>query len=687
MKRLVFLCSLAVFLSFTAVAQHQVLFPAPQHLQYGDGALPLSSLSVYISKNGSPDILFALKELKAVIEQVTGKKMAAATSGSSASVQYTVKSAGQELPGANEKDPAREFYRIKIRTASIRIEANTSAGLYYAVQTIRQLIEGSASQAKLPVLNLEDQPALPYRGVMMDFAHGGLITTDEIKRQIDFLARWKTNQYYFYNEVSINMKGFAGMNYQAGYTQQEIRNIVAYGKERHMDIIPFVAFYGHLHDLLKLEKYASLAIGHYGEELDPRNPAVGTLLKDWIKQYAQLFSSPFMHVGFDETWETNRIGTDVDTSVHSEALWLRHLDFVQQELKKYGKTVLAWTDMNSYYPDIMTRMPKEVIPVIWEYTPDTANIHHYLDPVLKEKKPFFIQPAVSGWGHVYPAADYTYTNIDLCLKAGMTNHTLGFITSVWTDAVEPFIRPSWLFMAYGCIGAWQGTVPDKKTFIADYSSIVYPAVKEDMQQALTYLAQTIETLEKCLEKGTNHLPKGTIVESWSNPFSPYYLAQTNAHIEDFRQARKQSEEAEAWLIHALAKSDKKDSPFINTLLVSARLLHYSATRFVWAKAICDRWNESMLGKKKNDFVYYDIAYLCHGLLQDMMDESGNLKDAYTGAWQSENMPYRLNTILGRFDVEFALWQKLLLKVIDYGIEQGPDHVADKSFEELFRPDF
>ena len=687
MKRhLIFYC-LCFFLPEAARSQEPVLFPAPATIAYQHGSFPLSKLTIYSHKQMPGDILFALQTLKAAAGEHTGRQLTTASAAATASFAYLIKRTGGELPGLDETGSGRESYQLEVNGQGVRVQANTSAGLFYAIQTLSQLISGQGAQAAVPFVKITDQPALRYRGVMMDFAHGGLITVAEIKRQIDYLAKWKTNQYYFYNEVSIAMKGYAGMNDQACYTQDQIREIVAYGKERHMDVIPFVAFYGHLHDLLKLEQYASLGIGQYGEELDPRNPAVDTLLQHWISQYAQLFPSPFMHVGFDETWETKRISTDVDSSVHSEALWLVHLDFVQRTLKRYGKTVLAWTDMNSYYPDIMTRISKDVIPVIWEYTPDTANIHYYLDPVLKEKKPFFIQPAVSGWGHVYPAADYTYENIDLCLKAGMKYNTLGFITSVWTDAVEPFIRPSWMFMAYGCIGAWQGTSPDKNNFTAAYSRIVFPKAADDMGQALTLLANTITTLEKCIEEGTNHLPKGTIIESWSNPFSAYYLAQTNAHIRDFKLARKQSELAESYLISALATADTNDSAFINTLLVSARLLHYTASRFVWAKTICDRWNESMLGKKKNDFVYYDIVYLCHGLIQDMMDESGMLKDAYGRAWLTENMPYRLPTILGRFDVEYGLWEKLLLKVIDFRIQHEVQYVSDQSFEQLFHPDF
>jgi hypothetical protein len=244
-----------------------------------------------------------------------------------------------------------------------------------------------------------------------------------------------------------------------------------------------------------------------------------------------------------------------------------------------------------------------------------------------------------------------------------------------------------MFMAYGCIGAWQGVSPDKAGFAGRYSGIVYGAAAGEVVLGMNKLAETIDHLSECMGKNTGNLPGGTIIESWSNPFSAYYLGNTRVHIEDFKRARFSSEEAITSLILALGKAAPGDTAFINSLLVSARLLHYTASRFVLAKTICDRWNDAMLGQHKNDFVYYDIAYICHGFIQDLMDEGGELKTAYAGAWLSENMPYRLNTMLGRFDVEYGLWQKLLLKVLDYRIQHAREHVADRSFEELFKPDF
>ena len=681
-----------LFFTSSLVAQNRpVLFPQPAQVNYtaGVNALSLQHLTIYLPANAPKNISFAFNELKQVIEERAGKTISFVSSPTSAKIRYTIKSKGPELPVLADTihTNQREAYSLSITANVLKIDANTSAGLYYAIQTIRQLIKGQGAAAVLPVVTIKDNPVLPFRGVMMDFAHGGLLTVAEIKKQIDFLARYKANQYYFYNEVSIKMEGYPTLNYGANYTKEDIKNIIAYGKERHMDVIPFVAMYGHLHELIRNEKYASLAIGKYGHEIDPANPRVNALMKDWIKQYTQLFESPFIHVGFDETWETKQISERTgQQKIDPEGLFIKQLTFINNELKHYGKTVLAWTDMNNFYPDILARFPSDVIPVIWEYTPDTAAINHYLRPVLKEKRSFFIQPAVSGWGHVYPNTNYTFDNINLCLEAGIANNTLGFITSVWTDPVEPFVRPSWLFMSYGCISAWQGKVPDKNTFTADYSSVEYASIANDMQKAISSIAASGEFLGKCLGKNTGGLPRGTIVESWSNPFHAYYLENTKVHLDDFIASRKLSEEALGILINLLEKASEKQRSFINSLLVSARLINYTASRFIWAKRICDRWKESTMPDKKDDFVIYDITYSCHGLLVDMMDECGELKSVYEKAWLDEYQPYRLNTMMARFDVEQGLWRKLFLKVLDHRIQLKDDEVT-KSFEELFKPEF
>ncbi|ULQ52096.1 glycoside hydrolase family 20 zincin-like fold domain-containing protein [Flavihumibacter fluvii] len=664
--------------------QRNLLYPQPAKISYTTGSLPLNKVSAYLPAD--PDLAFSLKEFSKAVETLTGRPVKRAPSALTASLKYTIRKKGLILPdtAAFLQQDNREAYTLQVDKTGIAIDANTSTGFYYAIQTLRQLIEKDGS---LPFVQVSDSPALPFRGVMMDFAHGGLLKVAEIKQQIDFLAQWKTNQYYFYNEVSIQLDGYAQMNYKQAYSKAEIREIISYGKERHMDVIPFVAFYGHLHDFLKLELYADKAIGRYGHELDPRNAGVGPLLADWIKQYAALFPSPFIHVGFDETWETNRMAIEGDSAVHAPDLWLKHLINVRAELKKYGKKVLAWTDMSKYYPGILSKFPDDEVPVVWEYSPDSAAMYSYLDPVLKSGRKFIIQPAVSGWGHIYPNTKYTYDNIDLCLRVGMKEGTKGFITSVWTDAVEPLVRPSWSFMAYGCISAWQGVSPGRPAFEKGYNKIVFPAAASEVEAATAAMATAVDLLQTCFGKNTGNMPGGTIIESWSNPFDSYYLGITRANTATLKQVRIQCETAEALLIRVLSGGCQADSTFIESLRVSAKLLHYQATRFLWAAVIADRWDNAMLVSKQNNFVFYDISYICHGLIQDVMDELGTLKDDYSAAWSAENLPYRKHTILSRFDVEFGLWQKLLLKVIDYRIKHSADMVAGGSFTDTFQPGF
>lgn len=686
-----FFLSLALLLHVGLLTKSQntrLLIPAPQQVKYQPGKFLLKNLTVFWDTSFDTQIVFALNDFVSDLEKRFSWSAKKASSVADAALQIKVLNKGFELPDNNlSSTTSREAYALKITAGKIYIEANTATGLYYALQTLRQMPERNDGTIFFPLAEIVDEPRLKYRGVMMDFAHGGLLKVDEIKRQLDFLARWKTNQYYFYNEVSIELEGYKGIQYKQSYSQAEIKEIVAYGRERHIDVIPFVAFYGHLHDLLKNESYSSLAIGNYGHELDPRNPEVSLLLRHWIRQFAELFPSAFIHIGFDETWETNRIAKEQDSTVNAEKLWIEQLTLLSNELKKYGKTVLAWTDMTHYYPKLIEKIPENVIPVIWEYSPDPAALHKYMSPVLQAKREFFIQPAVSGWGHIYPAAAYTYDNIDLCLREGVRHKSLGFITSVWTDAVEPFVKPSWSFMAYGSASAWQGVSPNRNIFEKNLFRLMFDTSGVKIQQACAKLASAVENLKQCFGKNTSNMPGGTIIESWSNPFQAYYMDIVRLNGKALKQVRIDCEEVETLLVQALREGNANDRSFIELLRVTGRLMHYEATRFLWAEAISKRWDDAMLDKKRNNFVFYDIGYLCHGLIQDVMDELGTLKDDYSTAWDLESMPYRKNTILGRFDVEYGLWQKLLLKLIDFRIQHPSDYVATHSFIETFKPDF
>jgi hypothetical protein len=677
---LISIIPLILLIGLNLNAQNRSIMPVPQSVKWGKNKFLLAGAKVLVTSD-----LF-LREQKTITQFIAFVKL---NTGLSLTITYTEDpnaqlivlnsdQPGPALPVPNEKsnNQSREAYRISITTNKVKISAKSDAGLFYALQTLRQLIFVEKMNSYIPEVDIEDFPAFVYRGVMMDFSHGGLLTEQEIKNQIDFLSRWKMNQYYFYNEVSIEMKGHSLINYNACYSQAQIKSIVAFARERHMDVIPFVNFYGHLHELLRLEKYVGLGIGKYGHDLDPGNPRVQTILKDWIKQYAAIFPSPFIHVGFDETWETERL-TRVDPSIKPKELYLNQLNFVTNTLLEYGKKVMVWTDISKNYPDIISEFPKDLIPVIWDYSDQPASFAKWLKPITKEKLPFFVQSAVDNWGNVYPASNYTFDNIDLCLKTCRDEKAIGYITSIWTDAVQPLIRNTWLFMAYGSIGAWQKEPMERNDFINSYSQIMYPGISSQMIIGFNKMAEAESYLAKCLGRHT-------LREMWEDPFSSYHLENTRIHIDDYKNARLAAETAQESLIEAL-QSQTGDTAFIKTLLVNSRQLDYTATRFIWAKTIVDRWNwilDSKLEGVNDDITTYDINYSTHGLTVDMMDYCTELKEEYRKAWLSENMPYRLGTITGRFDSEYLIWRNLYSEITNH-VNHNINKTSKSNFEDLF----
>src|SRR5262249_39737366 len=140
---------------------------------------------------------------------------------------------GSDLPADGEKTgpDSRESYSIKITPDSVEIRAPSSTGLFYGVQTLLQLVETQGSRPVLPECDIHDWPALAYRSLMMDFSHGQLLRVSEIERQLDLLARFKANQYFFYSELSIEYEGYELVNPDGRYTRDEIRHIIDYARQ------------------------------------------------------------------------------------------------------------------------------------------------------------------------------------------------------------------------------------------------------------------------------------------------------------------------------------------------------------------------------------------------------------------------------------------------------------------------
>ena len=213
--------------------------------------------------------------------------------------------------------------------------------------------QGNANtRAMLPEVEVEDWPATAYRGAMIDMSEGPFPTEAEVKRQIDFLARWKVNQYYFYSETSIALDGYSLLSANERFMQQQIREIVSYARERHIDVIPSLELFGHLHDLFRIEKYSSLSDFPHGVEFNPKDPHVMQVLAGWVDQFSSLFPSQFVNIGFGETWQIQEAAQH--GGMTPTYLFVQQLRDVSRLFQQHKKTVMAWEDIMVKYPNIVS---------------------------------------------------------------------------------------------------------------------------------------------------------------------------------------------------------------------------------------------------------------------------------------------------------------------------------------------
>ncbi|MEG2573342.1 MAG: family 20 glycosylhydrolase [Bacteroides sp.] len=240
------------------------------------------------------------------------------------------------------KELAEEAYKLNITENRVLVEASTRKGLFYAIQTIKQLFpvavygsnDSSTTEWILPCTEIKDAPRFGYRGMMIDVARH-FFPTEEMKRIIDVMSMHKLNtlhwhltddqgwrieikKYPLLTEIgSRRFKTMIGKEwdnydntpYGGFYTQDQISEIVEYAKERCITIIPEIDLPGHM--MAALSAYPSLGCtggpyevsGQWGVREDvlcPGKEETFTFIKDVLTEVMELFPSQYIHIGGDE---------------------------------------------------------------------------------------------------------------------------------------------------------------------------------------------------------------------------------------------------------------------------------------------------------------------------------------------------------------------------------------------------
>ena len=647
-----------------AAAQHTVtpqLLPAPR--EYLSRNTVLLTRGIRVVSPSPADDQFAAKDL---VEWLRQLEIPAGRGRSPASVELLRTSSvrAHKLLAKSEIriDPAMhdEGYAIVPTEKGLAVVADTSAGLFYGVQTVKQLIQaraaGQGTAATMQVATIRDWPAMRYRGISDDLSRGPLPTLEFQKRKIRTLAAYKLNVYspYFENTLQYPSNPVPGLN-GGSLTPQEARELVAYAQQYHVTIIPEQEAFGHLHHVLKYEQYAALAETPMGNVLAPGQPGSLDLIAEWFKSIAAIFPGPFLHIGADETADLGKGQTH--TAVEAQGLGAVYIDFLLQihnRLAPLNRRLLFWGDIAMNDPSEIKRLPKDMIAVAWTYSPEENGFLPWLKPYSDTGIETWVASGVNNWNRVYPDNDYALRNIQGFVRDGQSVGSTGLLNTIWNDDGEGLFQSDWYGVLYGAAAAWQPGNSDTAKFQDVYGSVFHGDRTGKTNQAQRELIAIYQALDQANFGGS------TDSLYWIDPWSAEGQAIAAKLRPLVHDMRLHAERAVTLVSQARTAGPLRETDALDALELGARRLDFIGQKFETADLIASlytqiyAWQNDPAKAQQINGIFYTISG-ANGLCEDLRDGYSYARLIYSDLWMHENRPYWLQNVLVRYDLATQLW--------------------------------
>lgn len=378
-----------------------------------------------------------------------------------------------------------EGYLLKSDKDGVVIEARTPQGAFYGIQTLLQLLPAEIESKTLvkgvnweiPAVNVKDEPAFKYRGLMLDVCRH-FASVDYIKKQLDILAMFKMNRFHWHltedQAWRIEIKQYPKLTEMGShriegdgqkygpffYTQEQIKEVVAYASERFIDVIPEIELPGHaLAALIAYPEYSCQG----GPFAQPRiiwgveedvycvgNEETFTFLENVLTEVAGLFPSQYFHIGGDECpkvrWKdcpkcqalAKKLGLKPkDGHSVEEQLQSYAVTRAEKHLSSLGKKMIGWDEI------LEGGLAPGAIVMSWrgeEGGIAAANADHevimtpgsgglYIDHLQGAAE---VEPTSIG-GYAPLEKTYSYNPIPKNLPADKHKYILGAQANMWTE--------------------------------------------------------------------------------------------------------------------------------------------------------------------------------------------------------------------------------------------------------------
>ena len=327
------------------------LIPKPASFFKSSGSFTISPNTKILPQKDNHEVMSIANLLSSYLQEISGEE-ALVSDDNSAQASGNI-----QLILNGDPDLGEEGYELSITTDSILLRAVCPAGLFYGVQTLRQLLPVHPSATlSLPAVSIRDTPRFVWRGAMLDVARH-FFGVEDVKRYIDLISHYKINRLHLHladdQGWRIEIKSWprlteVGGRTQVGgsgdgyYTQEQYKEIVDYARSRYVMIVPEIDTPGHTN--AALASYAELNSSEEAPALyEGTEVGFSTLwinseityqfLDDLIRELAALTPTRYIHIGGDEARST------------PEEDYKKFIKRFQKIVDSHGKTAIGWGEI------------------------------------------------------------------------------------------------------------------------------------------------------------------------------------------------------------------------------------------------------------------------------------------------------------------------------------------------------
>jgi len=434
------------------------ILPTPQHCRFTPDSFRLKPTTRIRHPVGAPpaDVRTA-RLLAGMFKQHVGVRLQvrSATRYVHSHVLYVGHEGKFEVP-LDFAPPHHEGYALRVARDGVLVSATDSAGLFYGVQTLGQVLRlRRRGGTAIPGLEIRDWPALRHRAVMMDIARQ-VERADYLEAFVRQMAALKKNMFVLYFEDKFRWRKHKALSHPLGYTPQEFRHLAEVAERNHVEFVPAPASLGHCEGILQHDQIAHLREDGAIYQLSLRHRGTRKLLAELYEEILPLYRGRFFHVNCDESpLLAGPPGSPRSYLAESVRLFGEHLLFLHDLLARAGKQMMVWGDMLLHHRRIMKDLPRDIIVVDWDYGSMANRRREALQVFREQGFSVMVAPAACRSAEVtFPQLMLMADNVPHFIRQGVGAGAIGEMTTMWEmRSTNPIV--GWPGVVAGAQYAWN----------------------------------------------------------------------------------------------------------------------------------------------------------------------------------------------------------------------------------------